>query len=497
MGSPMRRLWYAWLLVLTVSPSASFALQVAAGCDAPPAIEHGQEFFVDPARGSRENDGSAQRPWRTLAEVLDPANHLIATRTYGRTAVGLGPAAPINPAGRIKPGDTIVLMSGDHGDVDVRQYVNSEFISVIAGNGQTPVVRSLHLIASSHWLFRGIKFEGVRPEKGKGGTLVTLESHNWLGPSDNIVLVDNSFSTQGDSGEWRPEDWVSRPLGVGFASAARCTALIGNHFFNLVNAVMITGDASLIEGNRIEKMGNDGIDIVASDLVVRRNRIENGRHTPGQPLHADGIQGWTLHGATNRNVVIDSNWIVNVSEDTDNYLQGITIFDGEWDGLTVTNNLVITNTWHGISLYGVSDALVANNTVIPSRAGGTSWLMIHDSKAKTPSQHVVVRNNIAQEYIVAAKDLQFDHNLAQSEIDYQSEGGGSVRIRHGGVGDRNTIHPGLFHWFVDFDPAHGDFDLRPSPASPAREAGAEERAPADDILGRQRTPPIDIGAFAR
>ena len=287
--------WSAFLLacaiVVDTAGTASYALEVATGCDAPKASERGREFFVDPVRGARENDGSKQRPWRTLAEVLDPASHLIATRAYGRTAAGLGPAEPINSSGPIKTGDTIVLMTGDHGDVNATQYVNSDFISVVAGNGQTPVVRSLHLTASSHWLFRGIKFQAVRPEKEISRGLVWLESHNWLGPSDNIVMVENSFSTEDDTSGWSPEDWVSRPYDTGLVSGARCTTFINNSLFNVRNAVSIRGDQSLIQGNRIEDMGNDGIDIMASDLVVRRNRIENGRHSSAEPLHADGIQG--------------------------------------------------------------------------------------------------------------------------------------------------------------------------------------------------------------
>ena len=58
--------------------------------------------------------------------------------------------------------------------------------------------------------------------------------------------------------------------------------------------------------------------------------------------------------------------IINKNKFEENYMQGISIFDGKWDGLTVVNNVVVTNTWHGIALYGVNNALVVNNTVVPS-----------------------------------------------------------------------------------------------------------------------------------
>ena len=137
-------------------------------------------------------------------------------------------------------------MSGDHGAVNASRYVNSDFISVIAGPGQTPLVRSLRLLASSHWLFRGVKFQGTRPENDKSSPLVGVQSHDWAGPSDNVVFVDNSFSTEDDVRGWTPEDWVNRPYATGFASTARCTTLTNNHFYNLRDAVSIGGDQSLI-----------------------------------------------------------------------------------------------------------------------------------------------------------------------------------------------------------------------------------------------------------
>ncbi len=484
--------------LVAISASGAGALEVAAGCDELRASAHGRTFFIDPSHGDKSNDGSEQKPWRTLAEALDPANKLVSTRSYGRVGDHLGPPAPINPEGPIKPGDTIVLMSGDHGAVNASRYVNSAFISVVAGPGQTPLVRSLRLLASSHWLFRGVKFQGIRPENDKSSPLVGVQSHDWAGPSDNVVFVDNSFSTEDDVQGWTPEDWVMRPYATGFASTARCTTLVNNHFYNLRDAVGIGGDKSLVHGNVIEDMGNDGIDMTASDIVIRGNVIRSGRHTPAEPLHADGIQGWTLRGATSRNVVVDSNKIVNLNPAEDNYLQGISIFDGKWDGLTVTNNLVITNTWSGITLFGVANALVINNTVIAARPDKyPTWLSIAPAKDKTPSQHVLVRNNLATQVLADSEDLAFDHNLAAKLISFRAADGALVKIVKGGAGDNNIVHPGLFKTFVDFDPNAEKFDLRPGPSSPALRAGADKGAPPTDIDGRPRTTPVDIGAYAR
>ena len=327
--------------------------------------------------------------------------------------------------------------------------------------------------------------------------MVWLESNGWQDPSDNVVFAENSFSTQDSTEQWAAEDWVNKPYRTGFLSNARCTSLVDNHFFNLRDAVSIAGDQSLVQGNLIEDMGNDGIDIMASELVIRGNRIRNGRHSPAELLHPDGIQGWTLGGATNHNVTINSNSVINLNPAEDNALQGITIFDGHWDGLTVSNNLVINNHWHGISLFGVDNALVINNTVASARPEKyVNWIAIADAKDKTPSTHVIVRNNIAPQLTFDVMDVTFDYNIAQNKIVYR-RGEDRIEAVTGTIGEHNVIDKNIFQTFIGYDPSRGKFDLTPNPTSPAAGAGTERSARQLDIQGRPRKPPIDIGAYAR
>ena len=156
--------WALAIFALTAGSAAAQTISVYPGCDVPKPSERGRTFYVDPVHGSPANDGSKERPWQTLAEVVNPANHLIATRSdvTGPDPGRARETQPINPQGPIKPGDTIVLMSGDHGVVEVPQYINSDFISVVAGLGETPIVRAMHVVASSHWLFRGVKFQSAQ-----------------------------------------------------------------------------------------------------------------------------------------------------------------------------------------------------------------------------------------------------------------------------------------------------------------------------------------------
>ena len=112
----------------------------------------------------RKASHGAHSPTCSIPRTISSPPNLMGERRSG-----LGSLGPINPKGPIRSGDRIVLMSGDHGSVDFRQYVNDEFISVVAGKDQTPIVRSMQITASARWLFRGIKFQGTKPEAQKYG----------------------------------------------------------------------------------------------------------------------------------------------------------------------------------------------------------------------------------------------------------------------------------------------------------------------------------------
>ncbi len=78
------RCWIlAALVVLTLS-TKSHAITVSEGCVAPNVADTGRTYFVDPSKGRMENDGSEERPWRTLSEVLDPRNRLVKSKSYSR-----------------------------------------------------------------------------------------------------------------------------------------------------------------------------------------------------------------------------------------------------------------------------------------------------------------------------------------------------------------------------------------------------------------------------
>ena len=86
--------------------------------------------------------------------------------------LALPPPNPDNPAnmfypggGPIQPGDEILLMSGNYGDISIGDWSvgvnNSSFVPIAAAPGNTPVLSMLAATASSYFMFSGIKVEGT------------------------------------------------------------------------------------------------------------------------------------------------------------------------------------------------------------------------------------------------------------------------------------------------------------------------------------------------
>jgi hypothetical protein len=491
-----------------LSPLPASAVSVYAGCAIPTLKSGHHSFYVDPVNGSMAGDGSVAKPWRTLAEVVDPANGLISTQGHSwKYQYGTDTALyPVNPKGVVKPGDLILLMSGDHGAVQVLNMFNTDFITVAAAPGATPVLDKLAVVSSAKWMFQGLTFSGMATT-ATGATktspssvgLVSTGRGDWEGATNNIVFDADTFETAASTNGWTNVDWINKPYGVGLWIAAPCTAAVSNHFTNVLNGITVGSSQALVQGNTIDHFSNDGMDVIASNVLIKNNSIKDGVNTTADPYHPDGIQGWSaaITGgvATNTNVVIDGNIVVKTGDPSVSWMQGISIFDGKWDGLVIQNNVVDVNTWNALTVYGVTNAKILNNTVIASNPNAAqSWIQVTKAKDGTPSANVIVRNNIGTQFGVDATNLTVDHNIAATKITLPVSGQATT-ITSGSVGTANSVNPAVLTGFATLNTSAGTFDMRLRSTSPAIGFGTLSGAPPLDILGKTRTSPVDVGAY--
>ena len=388
-------------------------------------------------------------------------------------------------------GDTIHLMSGDHGAVVIGGHVNPAFIRVTADKGQTPVIQSLVINGSANWDFEGLTFQSLAtPGKGKGGHLIRLGQSMFLGPVSNIYFRGNHLCSQPDVRAWTQDDWKNYGKS-GCALLGTNISFIGNDLRNVRAGIGASGTNELIEDNSIDNFGDDGIDFAGDLITIRRNRISNS-HVLGDGNHNDGMQGQIRFDngkgdATPRHdILIDSNFVAAITDRSLPFLsdgviggmQGISEFDGVWSHITIVNNVVLTTAYHGISLYGATDSQIINNTVEEQSLNPKlkAWIGIFNMKSSqggTQSANIVVRNNAAPILPKPAPGVIEDHNVA---------------LVKGTATDSKLC-------FLDYEP-QVKFDMRLRPGCPLVGVGTGSMAPATDILGVRRLSAVDVGAYA-
>ncbi len=429
------------------------------------------EFYVDPVRGSRAGDGSAERPWRTIQEVIDAG--LVESQRWNELPYTERSELVVRNAGApVQAGDTIWLRSGFHGALSITGYYNPETITIAAEAGHTPQLSSVRIRSDSHWTLRGLTVSAEFGEPYERRTLVDLDSHGWQGPIHDIVVDRCTIMSMADSSAWTIEDWNERACNGIQVDGTRMT-IHDNRLLNVNHGISVGASHSLIAGNLVENFAGDGLRGLGDYCTFEYNTVKNCYNVNAN--HDDGFQSWSTgpEGVGTSEVigmVLRGNTILNYDDPNQPFrgtLQGIGCFDGTFVDWVVENNVVITDHWHGITLGGARNCLVINNTVLDrnSSSPGPPWICVDKHKNGTPPVDCIVRNNLATDFRNAPQ-VREDHNLR--------------------IEDPVAL-------FVD--PEHFDLHLRPG--AKAIDAGSSEGAPEldRDRIRRPQGNGIDIGAY--
>jgi len=520
------------LLVCYVYPA--HAQQVYHDCATPPSTFR-NVWYIDPVNGKTQaagGNGSQAHPWNSLeavtAAVTGYAYPLLTTAPYkylnaAKTAYvfAAGPAG-----GPIKPGDEILLMSGNYGNVGICQHdteiSNPAFVTVAAAPGQTPVLTQLLVCSTTMWAFDGLTVQSLQPAATEQ-YMVDVTDQGASYPTSNIVFENMTISSQDDVSGWTQAQWLAngrngfKAQGSAAGANTRCISVTGSHITNVRNGAVVSADFMVFSGNEIDHFGDDGIDYAASNLNITKNYIHDNLNI-GDGNHNDAMQGviGVLPAGVAVNnfeyIRIDSNRVIRQTDPNLAFptgLQGIDAFDANWTDLWVTNNVVITSACWGIAFSSVHGGLIANNTVVNDGLIATSGgcqpaVSVGDKTAGgSSSDDVTVINNLANVVSVYNLDpgVVAAHNVgmatAGAVFSWYVSGVAKFYGSPGTYGNANIIAAGgPASEFVDFDPSTLTYNVMLKSGAPAIGAGIATDAPAVDILGVTRTAPYDAGAYS-
>lgn len=432
------------------------------------------EFYVDPQHGDQNNDGSKQRPWKSLQELFDRGQ--IESRDWESLPYKAGAAQkPKNPGAPVRAGDTIRLKSGDYGELVVAGYYNEKPITIEAAPGEKPRFNRIHVRAASNWVLRGLIVSGERPADGKRYPLMHLESHGWRGPAQEITVEDCVLSSADDSSGWSADDWNRRPRDGIRADGPRIVVR-RNRLKNVNFGISMSGPHALVEHNTVENFAGDGLRGLGDYSVFQYNVVKNCYDVNDN--HDDGFQSWSIGpGGVGtgevKGIVLRGNTFINYEDPKQPHrgpLQGIGCFDGMFVDWVIENNVVVVDHYHGITLAGARGCKIVNNTVIDpnDQRPGPSAIRIGPHKKKMPSRDCTVRNNLASGLSVVGEAMTSDHNVI--------------------VTDREAF----------FENAAA-YDFRLKKGSPAIDAGSSDGVPSEDRAGvkRPQGKAVDLGAYER
>jgi hypothetical protein len=441
----------------------------AVACEDDDQAPVGNIFFLNPNSGSISNDGSAEHPWSTLQEVVD--NGMIQTQAYTDLPYdGTNTLSIKNEGGPVRAGDTLILLDGFHGEFNLRGAYNESAITIKAATGHRPMLSRIFLSAAANWRFEGVVISPSEAPVSTTASMVTVESHRWHGPSSRVLVENCELYSVEDASGWTMEQWDTLAYNA-ISVSGDCITVRDNLCRNVNFGISVNGNRSLVSGNTVENFAGDGLRGLGNDLVFEYNVVKNCYDVNAN--HDDGFQSWSINDDPPRErVVLRGNTFINYEDPNQPFrgtLQGIGCFDGPYVDWVVENNLVITDHWHGISLYGALNCSIVNNTVVDinNTSPGPPWIMVSPHKNGTPSQGCVIRNNIAAT-ITATGNTVEDHNHLLTAED---------------------------HLFID--PDRFDYHLRAENHSPVIDQGSDDSAPFNDRDGatRPKGKGVDIGCY--
>ncbi|MBN2473392.1 MAG: right-handed parallel beta-helix repeat-containing protein [Pirellulales bacterium] len=385
------------------------------------ATSHGATFYCDPAGGSARGNGSVERPWRTVEEVL----------SAGLVRLCDQDGKPVNADAPVGPGDTLLLRSGWHGVIRIPRGYNDRPITIAADQGHAPQVGWIEIGEGRKWLLKGLTVSpSLAPSslEHPPGNLVKLGERGG-DRSAELVVEDCFVYSVLDTSAWAGKDWVQKPAsGIWLGRHGTGHVARNNYVLNTRFGINLCAPECLCEGNVVANFSADGIRATRDGQIVQYNVVKNNfvGSRDGDQNHDDGIQAFLFNVGTGtlRDITVRGNIILAREKDDlpfPNPLQGIGFFDGPLVGFVVEKNVVCVNHWHGITLGDAQGCTIQDNTAFSRWSGrARPWVMV--GQKKNQARGNTLRNNFAHSFSFEADpEVKAENNREVTEATFHQK----------------------------------------------------------------------------
>ena len=316
----------------------------------------------------------------------------------------------------VKGGETIQLAPGNYGSISITGGAYSQMsIGGVKTGTKSPVLTSPVKITSQdsnnravvdrietrstdNWVFDSLIIKPAVP-----GVLTTFA----VMISGNNNMMQNCYVTYSfeNSDSWDAAKWAAT-VGSGISVNAGSNNVIQNNYVsNVYMGISVGAPNTKVLSNVVNYFSGDGMRGVADNGLFEGNIIKNIRIINSN--HPDGFQSWSLSptgtpggGVVTGTIVRGNVFLIseNLSHPLATGMQGIGMFDGNYQDWVIEDNVIMTEAYHGIAVYGAINVKVDHNTVINIRKNPTykTWITIAAHKGATTSAGVnTVTNNLS------------------------------------------------------------------------------------------------------
>lgn len=297
-----------------------------------------------------------------------------------------------------KAGDTIVLESGNYGEVDLKGYDFKDYVTLKSADSQDRAVFDDIQIEDSSYL----RLDDIHVDSNGARAGI------WISSSHHIDVINSEVN--GPIRNSPPIDKVG--FGIEVREGSHHINLEGNYVHHVLNGIVNFGtDDFELVGNTVNYVGADAYKFAGVDGGLIKNNFGPTHFYPTDDAHADFMQ---FQGDPSSNLVIEGN-VLLLQNRFD--MQGI-FFGGTGghNNLLITDNIVYTQMANGISINeGNGNTItITHNTLINALSDVGPVTRINAPSASN-SQYNIVSQKKGE---IAGNNIEVQHRDPKADFHF-------------------------------------------------------------------------------